>query len=82
MLWGSQNPIESFTIADLHGAYVHVKSSKNPHHSGLTGIVLGDTRRRIHIVTPSNQFCGIEKKESIFELRVSNSVLLLNGSAL
>ncbi|TCD69719.1 hypothetical protein EIP91_006486 [Steccherinum ochraceum] len=56
--------------ADLHGAFITVKQSKNPCLVGLSGVVIHETENAFKIVTRADKMRLIPKPNSIFVLKV------------
>lgn len=54
--------------ADLHGAIIEVRDSKNKNQIGIKGLNLLETRRTFNIITEDNKIKTILKKGSMFNI--------------
>lgn len=68
--------------ADVHGALVCVCRALSSALVGLTGIVVKETQHTFTLVTPANQFRVIPKRDAVFTLRVSDTLVTLFGAHL
>ena len=69
--------------ADLHGCYLRTISCVEVRCKGLCGIVIKDSGKLFHVITPDNRVHSINKIGSIFEIGIEqDSVVQLNGDKL
>ncbi|XP_078442463.1 ribonuclease P family protein [Wolffia australiana] len=71
-----------FLSADLHGAFLFVVECKGGNFTGVSGIMIRETKETFGIITPDDKFKVVPKKICVFQLQAANLKLTLFGDKL